>query len=148
MYTLLECKVHKFGTLGNYKFVDVFAIHNDKWIFCKQKEKTTWENPGGHIEIEEEPFEAAKRELFEETGAIDYDIEPLCDYWVNLELNGNNITAHGQVYFANVHLLSKIPEESEMEQIGFFDFLPQELTWPITTEIFFPIALKRKMDFS
>lgn len=24
---------------------------------------------------------AAKRELYEESGAVDFEIEPLCDYW-------------------------------------------------------------------
>lgn len=26
------------------------------------------------------PLDAAKRELYEKSGAIDFDIEPLCDY--------------------------------------------------------------------
>ena len=30
-------------------------------------------------------MEAAKRELYEESGAIDFEIEPLCDYWAGVE---------------------------------------------------------------
>lgn len=59
-----------------------------KWIFCKHKKRDTWENPGGHIDEGETPLEAAKRELYEETGAIDFDIEPLCDYYINGEVDG------------------------------------------------------------
>ena len=48
----------------------------------------TWETQGGHIEAGEQPLDAAKRELFEESGAVDFDIQPLCDYWAGEERNG------------------------------------------------------------
>ena len=40
------------------------------------KERDTWESPGGHIDEGETPLEAAERELYEETGAIDFDFKP------------------------------------------------------------------------
>ena len=40
----------------------------------------TWEIPGGHIEPGESPEEAARRELFEETGAAEFTIRPIFDY--------------------------------------------------------------------
>ena len=71
---------------------------------------------GGHIEEGEIPLEAAKRELFEEVGAIDFDIEPLCDYSLSGSFNGVDVSGNSQVYFAAVHSLGDIPIQSEMEK--------------------------------
>lgn len=139
----LKCKAYEFDTLYDYKYVNIFARYNSKWIFCKEKNRTTWENPGGHIEEGEAPIEAAKRELIEETGAVSFDIEPLCDYWASGELNGIEIPAHGQVYYSNIHILGEIPEQSEMQEIYLLDSLPNELTYPDFMNEIFPIALKK-----
>ena len=32
------------------KFAVIIAKHNGKWVFCKHREKSTWEVPGGHRE--------------------------------------------------------------------------------------------------
>lgn len=146
--TTMECKSYRFNTLGNYRFAVVFAVYKGKWIFCKHKNRKSWENPGGHIVAGETPLEAAKRELFEETGAVDFDIEPLCDYWANGKLNGINMPAHGQVYFANVHTFSDIPSQSEMETICLSDVLPNLLTYPDYTNEIFPLAAKKLESFS
>ena len=47
---------------------------------------------GGSALKRETPLEAAKRELFEESGAVDFDIEPICDYraWDENTLHGAN----------------------------------------------------------
>ena len=29
------------------KFAVIIAKHNGKWVFCKHREKSTWEVPGG-----------------------------------------------------------------------------------------------------
>ncbi|MCL2853403.1 MAG: NUDIX domain-containing protein [Defluviitaleaceae bacterium] len=141
----MEYKFHFYplDALGNYKFADIVALHNGKWIFCKHKERTTWEAAGGHIELGETPLEAAKRELFEETGAIDFDIEPLCDYRVRGIFGGVDTTANGQVFFANVHTLGEIPCQSEMERIELFDSPPNELTYPGFISEVSPLVLQR-----
>jgi len=140
---IIECKVHQFGSLQKYDYADIFPLYKGKWIYCKHKDRSTWENPGGHIENSEKPLDTAKRELYEETGSINFDIEPLCDYWISGELNGKSITGNGQVYFANVHSISKLPEESEMEKIDFFDLPPKKLTYPEYSNIIFPLALEK-----
>ena len=32
------------------KFAVIIAKHQDKWVFCKHKERDTYEIPGGHRE--------------------------------------------------------------------------------------------------
>lgn len=52
------------------KFAVIVAKANGKWVFCKHKERNTYEIPGGHRENHESILETAKLELQEETGAV------------------------------------------------------------------------------
>ena len=139
----MDFQVHPFHALKDYFCVDIMALHKGKWIFCKHKQRDTWENPGGHIDEGETPLEAAKRELYEETGATHFDMEPLCDYYIDGEVSGRHFKGNVQVYFAIVHALGELPADSEMERIGFFDSFPEELNFPMSRD-FFPMALEKK----
>ena len=44
----------------------------------------SFEIPGGHIEPGESPEQAARRELYEETGALDYTLQPVGVYGVEI----------------------------------------------------------------
>ena len=57
------------------KFAVIISKTNGKWIFCKHKERDTYEVPGGHRESGEDILVTAKRELMEETGATDFNIK-------------------------------------------------------------------------
>jgi len=141
----MKCSVYKLGKLKDYKYVVTFARYNDKWIICKHKNRDTWETSGGHIESGETPIEAAKRELYEETGAVSFDIVPVCDYWACYEPHETeNIEwSNGQVFLAVVKKLEEIPKNSEMECINFFDEFPRNLTYPDITYELLPQIITR-----
>jgi 8-oxo-dGTP diphosphatase len=141
----MKCSVYKFGKLKNYRYVVTFARYNNRWIICKHKNRETWETSGGHIEQNETSIEAAKRELYEETGAIEFDIIPICDYWACDEPHETeNIEwSNGQVFLAIVNKLGEIPKNSEMECIDFFKEFPQNLTYPDITYELLPQIITR-----
>jgi len=139
----MKFKAYPFNTLGNYIYADVIAFYNNKWVLSNHRERTTWETQGGHIEPGETPLNAAKRELYEESGAIEFDIEPLCDYRVEGTFNGVNIDGNSQVYLAKVYSLSEIPFQSEMEKICLFDSLPDNLTYVEFYDEMIPIIMNR-----
>ncbi len=115
------------------KFAVIIAKHNGKWVFCKHKERDTYEFPGGHREAGETILEAAKRELYEETGAVDYDIAPICIYSVtgkskiNEELGQN--TSYGMFYYAEVREFEK-ELHSEIEKIIITEEMVTNWTYP------------------
>lgn len=133
----LRCTIHPLNSLKTYKYTVICSNFEGKWILSKHKDRCTWETQGGHIEQGETPFEAAKRELFEESGITDADILPVCDY------NGYNSksNANGMVFLALVHSLGELPE-SEMQDIALFDALPNELTYPLTSPVLYAEAEK------
>lgn len=116
------------------KYVIIAARYqNKKWIFVQHKERKTWEIPAGHIEVDEHPDQAAKRELYEETGATCFSISALFDYSVK-EKNGT--VNYGRIYFADVDKLDDLPE-SEIGKIKLKKKLPTKLTYPKLQPIMF-----------
>lgn len=107
------------------KFAVISALYNGKWIFVKHKERDTWEIPGGHREPGENIDKTASRELFEETGARDFEIKPVCDYSVTC----NNTTTYGRLYFSEVNEMGKLPN-LEIGEVKLFNKLPSDLTYP------------------
>lgn len=129
------CKTFELDKLEHYKYVVVLSFYDDKIVLSRHKDRATWETQGGHIERGETPLEAAKRELYEESGAVKFDMEPLCDYWA-----GNpetNVGAAGVVFVAKIHEFADIPKESEMVEIKRFSSLPDNLTYEAITPVLF-----------
>lgn len=119
-------------------YVIIIARYKNKWIFVRQKERDTYEIPGGHIEQGETFEEAAKRELFEETGASDFVLKPVKFYTVT----GEKRSAGGYLFFADVRSLSPLPD-FEIAEIIFRDELPEKLTYPHIQPYLFDFAKKR-----
>ena len=133
----LKCRLFPLNDLPSYKYTVICANYKGKWILSRHKKRDTWETQGGHIEDGETPLEAAKRELFEESGIRDADVYPVCDYWGFNRFRCSN----GMVFLAVVHSIGELPE-SEMQEIGIFDELPENLTYPQTSPVLYREAEK------
>lgn len=126
---------------SKFKFAVICAKYNGKWIFCRHKERTVWEIPGGHRELSEDIGKTARRELIEETGANAFDIIPLTAYCV--EKDGEK--TYGMLFFAEVSELGDIPFDSEIKEISLFDTIPDELTYPEIQPYLYKFVLETEM---
>ncbi len=116
---------------ASYTFVVIFSRCRGRWLFSRHRQRSTWETQGGHIEPGETPEEAARRELWEESGATAFALAPVRAYAV-----GDSPGGKGVVFFAEIETLGPLPE-SEMAEVQFFDDLPQALTYPEITPVLF-----------
>ena len=115
------------------KFAVIVAKANGKWVFCKHKKRDTYEVPGGHREAGETIEETARRELYEETGAVEYHMEPVAVYSVVDGPAGGGET-FGMLYYAEI---VSFEEElhSEIEKIILTDEPVENWTYPLIQPI-------------
>ncbi len=104
----------------------ISARYDTKWIFVRHQKRSTWEIAGGHIENGETSYEAAERELFEETGALKFNLVCIATYSVTID----GETGWGRLYLAEVSNIGPIPDISEIAEIKLLDHLPETLTHP------------------
>jgi len=128
------CRIFENGTLLNYKYSVVLSSYNGKIMLGRHRERDTWEMQGGHIEANETPLEAARRELYEESGALEFIMQPLRDY-LTVTDNGN-AGAAGMVFAAEIKKLGILPD-FEIAEVKLFDEMPDNLTYPELTRILF-----------
>ena len=133
----LQCTIHPVGYLETYKYVVVCSYYKGQWLLSRHEMRDTWETQGGHVESGETPMQAAKRELYEESGVSHAELYTVCDYY------GYNSKRHanGVVFLAMVQELGTLPE-SEMKEIKLFTDLPKNLTYPDVTPVLIKEAEK------
>lgn len=107
------------------KFAVIVSVFKGKLVLCKHRQRTTYELPGGHREEKENINYTAKRELYEETGAVKYDIFPICVYSVKKDRE----ETFGMLFYAEIYEFEN-ELHNEIENIEFFDTLPDNLTYP------------------
>lgn len=115
-----------------YTFSIIVSRYRGQWVWVKHKERNTWELPAGHLEPGETPMETAHRELFEETGALDFSIDPIVSY-EGIYL-GKPI--FGMIFLAKILKIGPLPD-FEIGEIRFFNGIPDELTYPQIQPAFF-----------
>ncbi len=112
------------------KFAVVISKTKGKWVFCKHKERDTYEIPGGHREKGELISGTAKRELKEETGAVDFTIKPVCVYSVKGKTSVNESDVnYGMLFVADIHSFGEI--HSEIEKIIIMENPIDNWTYPL-----------------
>jgi 8-oxo-dGTP diphosphatase len=124
---MIKVEFHDLKTVDDSKleFAVICSEFKSKWIWVKHKKRDTWEIPRGRREYNEDILSTAKRELNEETGAVNFEITEVCEYSVTKDGN----TRYGRVYHADVKEL-KQSLDFEIEKIQVSRELPKELTYP------------------
>ena len=124
------------------RFAVIIAVTQGKWVFCKHRERDTYEVPGGHREKGEDIETTARRELYEETGALEFTLKPVCAYSVTAPDDFDGEETFGMLFFADI---SSFEDElhSEMEKIVITDILPDKWTYPLIQPKLFEEARRR-----
>ncbi len=135
-------KVHFYDSIDDIrvKYAVIAARYQNKWVFCKHKDRNTYEIPGGHREPDEKIDDTAKRELYEETGAVKFTIRRISAYSVESINDGKK--DFGILYFADI-LAFDNELHYEIECIDLFDDIPSSLTYPLIQ----PYLFARVKDF-
>lgn len=137
---MLKVNFHEFVKDELLKFAVIVSVHNGKWVFCKHKNRNTYECPGGHREPNETIYETAKRELWEETGAKKYSLKQVCVYSVK----NKDEETYGMLYFADILEFEELPP-LEIEKIELFDQLPTDWTYPLIQPLLIKQIIKLQL---
>ena len=129
------------------EFAVIISKSQGKWVFCKHKERDTYEVPGGRREGNEAILDTAKRELNEETGAIDFSIKKICVYSVigKTRVNESGDESYGMLYYADIKEFEK-ELHSEIEKIVLLDELPTKWTYPLIQPVLIEEFQRRTKD--
>uniref|UniRef100_UPI0040562684 NUDIX hydrolase n=1 Tax=Acetatifactor sp. TaxID=1872090 RepID=UPI0040562684 len=127
------------------EFAVMIAKSDGKWVFCKHRERDTYEVPGGHREPGETIIETAKRELYEETGATEFELAPICVYSVEGNTReGETLIRknYGMLYYAEIRSFEE-ELHSEIEKILITEELVDNWTYPLIQPLLIREAQRR-----
>ncbi|HUX55278.1 MAG TPA: NUDIX domain-containing protein [Williamwhitmania sp.] len=137
----METKIHEIGTVADEQlhYAVICAFVGKQLVLVRNRKRVTWEIPGGRRELGEAIDATANRELQEETGAIRYEMEQICDYSVTI--NGN--TSYGRLYYSNIEEMDQ-ELHFEVGEVKLSDSLPPELTYPEIQPLLYHTAIAHK----
>ncbi len=106
-------------------------------LLQKRSDNHLWAYSGGSVELDEDTCEAAKRELFEETGLLANSLQ-LFDVFSGKDLhyvypNGDEVSNVDILYICKDYSGSLKRQESEVDELRFFeiDHLPENIWTPV-----------------
>ncbi len=112
--------------LQKLTYVVIAARYNGGWLFVKHRKRGGWEMAAGHTEPGEGSIEAAVRELTEETGALDFIIEPVTYYSVDTGQGKQ----YGRLFLAEVDTVGEFTDKAEIEKVKVFSRQPRNISLP------------------
>jgi 8-oxo-dGTP diphosphatase len=107
-------------------YVVIAARYNGGWLFVRHRRRGGWEMAAGHPDEGEGSVEAAVRELTEETGALDFLMEPVSYYSVEAGAGKQ----YGRLFLAEVRTLGELTDTDEIEGVRVFRRRPRNLSLP------------------
>ena len=112
----------------------VIIYKDNKFLLQKRKDDGTWAVHGGAIELGENVEEAAKRELFEETGLVAHSLE-LLGVFSGKEMfhtypNGDQVAMVCIEFLCDDYSGEMVSQSDETTDLQWFDFdgLPDNIT--------------------
>lgn len=103
----------------------IVSRYQNQWVFCKYRGFNSHDIPHGQCEFNETIKEAAAREIFEDTGAIVYNMKPLCAF----EVIENDFNLKAVLFYAEIEKLNQL-SSFKIEQViktdAFPDFAREE----------------------
>ena len=126
----MRVKFYNFADDEKLKFAVIIARSGGQWIFCRHRQRSTLEIPGGHREPGETIAQTADRELREETGAEEFTLKRVCVYSVTgrNRVNSTGSESFGMLYCAEITRFGEL--NSEIAEIVRLDDLPERWTYP------------------
>lgn len=120
-------KFYRIGEIEDKKleYAALVTAHKGKHIFVRHKNRKTWEIPGGRREKNETIEMTGIRELYEETGAEQFNINELCEYSITI----GDKTTYGKLFSSNINKFGKLPN-LEIGEVKLFNNIPRNLTYP------------------
>ena len=124
---MVEVKFFDQALDSDLTFAVIAARYEDRWLLCRHRDRQTWEMPGGHREPGESIYQTAQRELLEETGVAECQLEAVSAYGVYTE---DGQRTYGGLFFAEGEELGRRPEGSEIAENRLMEGLPEHMTYP------------------
>ena len=131
---MIEVKLYDLGYCDEKEYTRVVCVskYKDKYVFSYNEKRKGWEIPGGHIEEGETWKEAAKREMYEETGATKIKVIPVSVY---------KISTFGLLCYCEIEKMDDLPKY-EMSKIMLSDKLPDNLSFPESHTLYFETVIE------
>lgn len=117
-------------------YVVIAARHEGGWLFVRHRRRGGWEMAAGHPDEGEGSVEAAVRELTEETGALDFVMQPVTYYSVDAGAGKQ----YGRLFLAEIQTLGELTDTDEIESVRVFRRRPRNLSLPEVMAFLYNVA--------